>query len=166
MRAVFLMESKVQELEIRQVTTKNDMTISGVLVREYLTQLGNDLIYQKIEDELKDLSQCYPIEQGGILLAFYKQKPVGIVALKDLGNHICEMKRLFVRDEFRGLGIGKTLTLTLIEKAREVGYVRMRLDTVRRLKTAVQMYCNLGFEECGVYTYNPFEDALFFEKLL
>jgi ribosomal protein S18 acetylase RimI-like enzyme len=76
------------------------------------------------------------------------------------------MKRLFVKPEFRSLGIGKTLTLKSIEYARDMGYKAMRLDTISVMKEAISIYKKYGFEEIPYYRFNPFPDAVFMEKKL
>jgi putative acetyltransferase len=91
---------------------------------------------------------------------------VGIVALKKLEDGICEMKRLFVLPEFQGYGIGKLLAEALIEKAKDLKYKIMKLDTLGRLESAVSLYRNLGFEETIPYNVNPEDDILYFEKQL
>ncbi len=103
---------------------------------------------------------------GTILIAKEKENVVGVVALKKLEDGICEMKRLFVLPEYQGYGIGKLLTETLIEKAKDLKYKIMKLDTLGRLESAVGLYRNLGFKETIPYNVNPEDDILYFEKQL
>lgn len=156
----------MKDIDIREVTKKEEFDAALRLIEAYLKELGHNLSYQNIEKELSNLAETYPSEKGGIVLAFYEGQEAGVVAIKHLEDGICEMKRLYVDLKFRGLGIGKALCLTLIQRAKTIGYKKMRLDTVKRLKSAVKLYRELGFEECKPYVYNPFEGALFFEKIL
>jgi putative acetyltransferase len=141
-----------------------------VLMREYASSLGADLAYQGFERELAGLPGKYAPPSGALFLARVSSasgaEPAGCVALRDLGSGDCEMKRLFVRPEYRGLGIGRVLAERAIEKGRSQGYRRMRLDTLERLADAVALYRSLGFEETEPYCENPLPGAMFWEKKL
>lgn len=100
------------------------------------------------------------------MLAYYKENLAGCIALRQFQNDICEMKRLYVRSEFRGKKIGKALSIEIIQKAKEIGYKFMRLDTLPFMKEAITLYSDLGFKEIKPYRYNPFNGAKFFELKL
>lgn len=141
------------------------------LIREYLDFLGVDLSFQDIEAELADLPGKYAPPSGTLFLASVPrprggQEPAGCVGLRDLGEGVCEMKRLFVRPGYRGFGVGRLLAERLLAEARALGYRAMRLDTLDRLGEAVALYRTLGFRTIPPYCKNPLPGALFWEKEL
>ncbi|HEX8707023.1 MAG TPA: GNAT family N-acetyltransferase [Pyrinomonadaceae bacterium] len=137
------------------------------LFREYEAWLGLDLCFQNFEQELAGLPGRYEAPTGRLLLALDEGQLAGCIALRSLGDGTCEMKRLYVRPGFRGRGIGRALTLKVIEEARLAGYERMRLDTLpREMTTALGMYRSLGFREIEPYYHNPVAGALFMELTL
>lgn len=110
----------------------------------------------------------YAEPQGQILIAWSeKGEPAGVVALRPLDDDgVCELKRLYLRDEYRGQGVGRKLTEDIIAAAEKAGYATIRLDTEQRLQTAIDMYRKFGFEEIGQYYDNPLEKILYMEKQL
>lgn len=136
------------------------------LFREYETSIKVSLCFQGFEEELATLPGAYVQPSGRLLLAFDWDKAAGCGALRHLESHVCEMKRLFVRPEYRGKAIGAALAQTLIEQAREAGYLRMRLDTMPSMTRAIEMYRSLGFKEIPAYRFNPVPGSLFFELQL
>jgi GNAT superfamily N-acetyltransferase len=150
----------VRKAEIADIETVRS------LFRAYEKGLGLDLCFQGFEVELAALPGKYAEPEGCILLYISEGEVGGVVALKALETEICEMKRLYVKDEFRGQKIGKTLARAVIEEAKRKGYLLMKLDTLARLVPAVDLYRNLGFKETEAYNYNPDETVLYFEKKL
>lgn len=142
-----------------------------VLMREYCAFLGADLSFQHFEDELALLPGKYAPPDGALFLAYMSlaqggTEPAGCVALRKMEEGVCEMKRLFVRPEYRGAGIGKALAERVVAAAKELGYRRMRLDTLERLGEAVGLYRAMGFVPIDPYYENPLPGAMFWEKEL
>ena len=154
-------------MEFRQAETAEDIDQVRTIFREYETWLGLDLCFQGFEDELKNLPGKYSPPDGRLYLAHRGLEIAGCIALRPLGDGVCEMKRLFVREDFRGQRIGQLLLERLIEDAREIGYARMRLDTFPpKMGKAVSLYETYGFREIEPYYDNPHAGVLFMELQL
>ncbi|OXV05066.1 hypothetical protein Egran_07166 [Elaphomyces granulatus] len=134
---------------------------------EYAFSLNFSLCFQDFDNELDTLPGKYSPPDGFILLAFTDNKCAGCIALKKLEDGICEMKRLYVRPEYRNLGIGKMLVEKLIDEARQIGYAKMRLDTIEdKMKNAVKLYKSFGFYKIDAYYENPQPGVLYMEMIL
>ena len=153
-------------MEIIEARALPDIERARELFREYETSLGVDLCFQGFEQELAGLPGAYAPPSGRLLLAVDDDRPAGCVALRPLGADGCEMKRLYVRPEFRGRRVGRLLAERVIAEARAIGYPRMRLDTLPSMKEAIPLYRSLGFAEIGPYYANPVPGALFMERAL
>jgi putative acetyltransferase len=145
-------------MTIRPATTADLDEIRGML-REYAAWLEVDLCFQNFEQELAGLPGEYRPPRGRLLIA----EGAGCVALREIDGEICEMKRLYVRPEHRGSGLGRRLVTAIIAEAREIGYRRMRLDTMPKMDRAQGLYAALGFREIAAYRYNPEPGARFLE---
>lgn len=144
-----------------QVALADDLDVVRVLFREYAESLDLEVHFQGFDDEVAEL----PYEV--LLVASVDGEPVGCVALRRLDDDTCEMKRMFVRPSARGTGAGRMLATASIERARELGYRTMRLDTLpRRMEAAGELYRSLGFVEVGRYNDNPVEGVIFMELQL
>ena len=152
--------------EIVRVASEADVRKARELFVEYAASLGVDLCFQDFDRELAELPGDYAPPDGCLLLAMYGIEPAGCVALRKSAGGIGEMKRLYVRPQFRGLAIGKSLALTVIEEARKSGYTRIRLDTLPSMKEAIALYRSLGFTGIEPYRHNPVEGARFMELQL
>lgn len=154
-------------LEIRQAATESEIEEACALFREYETWLGLDLCFQGFEEELLGLPGKYAEPDGRLFLAYSESMLAGCIALRKLDDVTCEMKRLFVRDDFRGQRIGVQLIEKLIDESRKHGYSKMRLDTFPpKMGKAVSLYESHGFRPISSYYDNPHEDVLFMELVL
>jgi putative acetyltransferase len=151
-------------LDIFQAVSQTDIAQSRELFLEYAQSLGFSLCFQSFDQELAELPGDYAPPRGRLLLATYAGGLAGCVALHGLERNIAEMKRLYVRPQFRGKRIGFALVHQLLAEAREIGYRSVRLDTVEPvMKDAVKMYRRLGFREIEPYRTNPIEGALYLQ---
>jgi putative acetyltransferase len=159
--------SVVQGFSFHQAESPAQIAQARKLFLEYAQSLGFSLCFQNFEKELADLPGDYAPPQGRLLLVEYNGQLAGCVALRSKETGICEMKRLYLRPQFRGKGLGRILAERIIAEAREIGYQRMRLDTVEPvMKDAVAMYRKLGFNDIEPYCTNPEAGAMYMELQL
>jgi ribosomal protein S18 acetylase RimI-like enzyme len=155
---------RIPEVQVVQAESPAQIAQARELFLEYAQSLGFSLCFQNFDKELADLPGDYAPPDGRLLLAEYEGKVAGCVALHKLDTDICEMKRLYLRPEFRGKRLGRALADIVIVEARAIGYRRMRLDTVEPIMgDAVAMYRRLGFKEIASYRENPIAGALYME---
>jgi ribosomal protein S18 acetylase RimI-like enzyme len=154
-------------MEIVQAQSSQAVQHARELFQEYAAWLGISLCFQNFDQELAELPGEYMPPSGRLLLAQQDGDTAGCVALRKIDEGTCEMKRLFVRPNFRGKGLGRRLTESIIKEARQIGYERMRLDTLPGwMDRAVAMYRSLGFRDIEPYYHNPVAGAAFMELLL
>lgn len=164
MRSLRLCVKNPCVLSITQAESDEQIAQAKSLFREYESWLDMDLCFQGFEEELAELPGKYAGPNGRLLLAYSNNKLAGCIALRPLEADVCEMKRLFVRDGFRGQQIGLQLIERLIADAREIGYKKMRLDTYPpKMGNAVKLYESHGFREIPPYYDNPHEGVLYLE---
>ncbi len=150
--------------EIIRAQSPDDIDHARALFKEYEAWLEVDLCFQNFAKELAELPGKYAPPEGRLLLAVENGKVAGCVALRRIGDGTCEIKRLFVRPEFRGKGLGRKLAEAIIAEAKLIGYERMRLDTLPpRMNDAIVLYRSLGFVEIEPYYDNPVPGAKFME---
>lgn len=153
-------------VNIIHAETDDQFELAKALFKEYAASINTDLCFQNFEQELSNLAAQYSRPTGCLLLAFHENAPAGCVALRKLEDGVCEMKRLYVKPDFRSLKIGKALTEKIVEQARELGYSRMRLDTLPSMERAQAMYKSLGFREIEPYRFNPVGGTVYMELVL
>src|SRR6185436_10996176 len=140
------------------------MEQARLLFREYQSWLQIDLCFQNFEKELANLPGDYAAPEGRLLLAYEDIQLAGCVALRRSDQEVCEMKRLFLREEFRGRGLGRQLIEAIIQEAKEIGYERVRLDTLPpKMNDAIALYRSYGFKQTAPYYDNPVAGAIFME---
>jgi GNAT superfamily N-acetyltransferase len=150
--------------EIIQVQTPTAVSAVHDLFLEYAQSLGFSLCFQGFDQELASLPGDYSPPSGRLLLALVDGAPAGCIGIHALSDDTCEIKRLYVRRQYRGHQLGRKLAEKAIEEARAIGYGTMRLDTIEdKMKTAVQLYRELGFVEIAPYRENPIPSALYME---
>lgn len=138
-----------------------------VIIIEYITRLGRDLSFQNIDEELSNLAIKYAAPQGELLVAIDDhEKVIGMVAYHKHSNERCEMKRLYVSLECRGMKLGEKLVDEIMRHAKKAGFKEMVLDTIVPLQPAIHLYKKMGFEECEPYYDNPMDDVIYMRRLL
>lgn len=156
-----------QRVNILQAETETQIEDARTIFREYEAWIDLDVCFQGFEAELAALPGKYAMPEGRLFLAYVDDRLAGCVAMRKLEDGICEMKRLFVRDDFRGMKIGISLIERIFSNAREIGYSKMRLDTFPpKMGKAVSLYASHGFVEIPPYYENPHSDVLFMELTL
>ena len=150
--------------EIIRAQSSVDIDQARELFKEYAAWLEIDLCFQNFDKELAGLPGDYAPPDGRLLLAIEDERIAGCVALRKIGESICEMKRLFLRPEFRGKGLGRKLVEAILSEAKQIGYKRMRLDTLPpKMNDAIALYRSLDFKEIEPYYRNPVSGAKFME---
>jgi GNAT superfamily N-acetyltransferase len=153
-------------VNIISAKTQEDIRIARQLFVEYQRCLGFDLSFQDFDHELACLPGQYAPPAGCLLFAEYERDIRGCVAVRGLGNATCEMKRLYVRANCRGLKIGRTLAEAAIDPAKKLDYQFMRLDFISPRPAARSLYDSLGFREIEPYESIPLDGAVFMELQL
>jgi putative acetyltransferase len=157
------------EILVTPAESSHEMAQIRELFTEYAESLGFSLCFQDFDREVAGLPGDYGPPDGRLLLARYGSEAAGCIALHSLDREslepdVCEMKRLYVRPQFRGRSVGRLLAERVIAEAKSIGYTKMRLDTVEpKMKNAVALYRALGFREIGAYRPNPIEGAMYME---
>jgi len=153
-------------MQIIPATTPDHIETVRELFTEYAAWIRTDLCFQGFSREVSDLPGLYAPPRGRLLLARVGEKTAGCIALRPAGDRVCEMKRLFVRPEFHGLGLGRALAERVVTEAREASYAAMILDTLPFMSSAIRLYESLGFVRRAPYYDTPVKDTIFMELAL
>jgi len=149
---------------ITQAASDPDIELLRMLFKEYEQSIGVSLCFQNFDQELARLPGDYAPPSGRLLLVRVEDQIAGCVALRKFGNSTCEMKRLYLRPDFRGKGLGEQIVDTIIQEAKQIGYSKMRLDTIPgRMDQAIKLYRAIGFKDIPAYYNSPFTDTLYME---
>lgn len=146
-------EIKEMFSEYMDMLISNDNTF-----KEYLT-------IQNYDREIQDLEMKYGMPEGRLYILYYDDKPAGCIGMRKLDDQRCEMKRLYIREEYRGENLGRMLVERLMEDAKKAGYSQMLLDTLPFLESAIELYSKVGFYETDSYIPDsPMRDAIYMRK--
>jgi len=155
-------------LQLIQVNQEGSfMNEVRTLFREYEKELDENLCFQSFEEELKNPLKKYGPPKGILYIAEWNKEVAGCIALMPLKEKTeCEMKRLYVRPQFRTHQIGKSLVEQLLKDAATLGYTKMKLDTLQKLQAAISLYKKAGFVETTAYYENPLAEVVYMEKMI
>ena len=154
-------------VQLIEVKSDEDYQTAVELFKEYSSDIGIDLEFQNFSQEIATIQNQYSRPEGGIFLIIRdKDTASGCFAIRKFDKTICELKRMYLKKEVRGLGVGKVMLDKAFQFAKELGYQRMRLDTLSTMHSAISLYTKMGFYEIKPYRFNPIEGAKYFEVSL
>ena len=153
------------EITLREARSAKDYEDATKLFKAYARELDIDLEFQDFDNELKNIRSQYSRPQGVIILVLKNEKEaVGCVAVRKFKGDICELKRMYLGKAARGLGAGKALLKKVVAAGRELGYSKMRLDTLPSMQKAIRLYESEGFYNIASYRFNPVSGTRYYEK--
>jgi carbonic anhydrase len=152
-----------QNIVIKIAKTAKDFLTGKDLILEYAGWLKMDLCFQNFDYEINNLKEMYSVPNGGLILASINNKTIGVAGIRKFQDNVCELKRMYVKEDFRNSGIGRLILEYAIKSARKLGYDKIKLDTDASMKAAIKIYLDYGFVEIPEYRYNPSESAKYFE---
>lgn len=147
-------------------TSKEEYEEAKKLFTEYAAWLNIDLCFQNFTKELDEIEKMYATDSGGIFLCVDDDKYIGCSAIRRMDDTTCELKRMWVQQNYQGKGIGEELLKKCIDLAQQLNYKTIRLDTLSRLQPAIQLYKKYSFEETTSYYNNPNADVVYMKKEL
>ena len=153
-------------ISIQKAHLPSDFEAARLLFQEYAQSLDIDLCFQNFERELQTLEQQYASPSGALFLVRCGEVLAGFIAVRQFEPETAELKRMYVRSEFRGKGLGKLLLENAIETARQLGYATLRLDTLPSMQVALGLYHAFGFTDIAAYRFNPVPGSVYLEKQL
>lgn len=155
-----------KKIIFKTASTKKEFDDGKHLFREYVKSLPFVLDFQDFEKELDRIEVMYGPPQGALLLAYDDEKPIACTGVRKLDHGAAELKRMFVEPEYRGLKIARQLLELALQAAKDMGYNKMKLDSIRQMEPALKLYRAYGFKETEPYCFNPLPTAVYMEKNL
>ena len=149
-----------------EATTTEDFNEAALLFLEYANGLGIDLGFQQFKEELKTLPIMYRRPTGILYLMRVNNESVACTGVRKIGENIAELKRMYVREAYRKMGVAQKLLDASLLFAKEAGYEKIRLDTLDTMLPAMTLYEKNGFQKIPAYYFNPEPTAVYFEKAL
>lgn len=145
---------------------ENDFSEAKLLFLEYAKELNINLCFQNFDKKLKEISVRYNAPSGFLLLLKYKNEFIGCAGLRKIKDEISEMKRMYIKKEFRGKGLSKKLIEEIVSRAKKMNYKTIWLDTLPQMKEAITLYLAFGFKEIKPYRFNPVDGTKYMELIL
>jgi putative acetyltransferase len=155
-----------QNIIYKTAHTENEFEQARVLFKEYADALGVDLSFQDFEKELETIHIQYNKPDGGLLLVYLNENPVACAAIRRSDQGTAELKRMYVRSGYRGRQIGVELLKRSLHMAKDLGYKKIRLDTLENMAKAQELYKSFGFYIIPPYRFNPIRGTIYMEKIL
>jgi GNAT superfamily N-acetyltransferase len=151
------------QYEIKAARSDKDIDEARKLFAEYFDHLRIDYEFNEKENDIDNIRQTYISPDGALLILYNKKEAIGCGAIRRIDNESAELKRMYIKFEYQGLGLSKELLEKLIQRARDMGYKRILLDTLPAMSAAIRLYQQFGFTETDRFNENPVEDARFFK---
>ncbi len=136
------------------------------LFQEYANSLNISLAFQNFDEELNIINSMYGSPTGCLLLVYDNELPIACAAYRKIGEDVCELKRMYIKSDYRRNGVGQEIMNILCTRAKLNGYKLMRLDTLDTMIPAIKLYSNNGFYTIDAYYHNPNEGVVYMEKSL
>lgn len=155
-----------KEIKYHIAESDQDFEKCKDIIIEYLDTLGIDLSYMNLQHEFAEMKQMYGGNNGTFFYALDETQIIGCVGIRRVENEIAELKRLYVRDNYRGYKVGVTLLENALKSAKNLGYKKIRLDVIPTLQIAKELYISFGFYEIEPYFNNPVKGTTYMEKNL
>lgn len=155
-----------QNIIFKTATQAEEFEEGAALFQQYASFIGVDLSFQNFTNELNTIDQQYNKPGGALLIAYSGTLAIGCVGIRKLDDETAELKRMFIKPEYHGQKAGHSMLERIITIAKELGYKKIRLDTLSTMLPALKLYRLYGFYEIPAYCYNPIEGTVYMEKQL
>jgi len=153
-------------VDFKFAKTIEDFDQGKELFLEYASTLNIDLSFQDFTEEIESINVQYNFPKGALIIVYENEKPIGCAGIRKIEGNIAELKRMYIKPDFRGKKIGHQLMEMSLKKALDLGYCKIRLDTLPEMKNAQTLYRNYGFYEIEAYRFNPIQGTVFMELIL